>query len=132
MRAAIWMSPPISATFWANLLRDTWGIAILPVCSPGTIPSSATSWDRLNRKPVHGSGLILLPGLQFRRRERGLVRRIRKMLCLKTESVALLIHFPALAAQGPIQEIPRVKLDSRLVGQRFQDSPRFGIAHPRG
>ena len=70
-------------------------------------PSSRT----VDRRRVVG-----LPGTEDRRRELGLVRRVREVLGLQRKAIALAVLPATRAVQRAVEEVARVELDPRLVG----------------
>ena len=70
------------------------------------------------------------PRPKNRRRERGLVGRIGKMLSLQAETIAMLVSLSSLADVASIQEVACVKLHTGLGSQNFQDPARGRLVYP--
>src|SRR5215211_389941 len=83
-------------------------------------------------EPVDGGGLVPLAGRQHGRREVRVVGRVRVVLGLQGEPVALPVHPAAGADQRPVQEVAGVELDARLVGDDLQDPAAPGLDDPGG
>src|SRR5579859_6376135 len=81
-----------------------------------------------HRKPQNRRGVKRSARKQGSRRKSRVIRRIREMLRLQAERIALFVNLAALPVRGPVQKIPRVKLDARLRRQHFQDAPALRIA----
>ena len=81
-----------------------------------------------NQKLIDGPGSVLVPCFQQGGRELGLVDRVRKILGLKTEGVAVIIAGIALSRHLILQEISCIKLDSGQVRITFQH-PAAGRVH---
>lgn len=74
--------------------------------------------------------IVLLARPQQHRREVGLIDRVGPVLGLQAETAVLRVDRSTLALQGAIQEVARVKLDSRLGGVHLQDPPAAAMMHP--
>ena len=61
------------------------------------------------------------------RRERRLIHGIGIVLRLEAEAGTLPVHHPALAGDGAVEEVPRVKLNAGFGGPDFHLAARFGI-----
>src|ERR1700733_15822237 len=83
----------------------------------------------VRQKSKRGGAFKLFARLQNHRRELGLVRRIRKMLCLQTKSRSTRVRLSALAVRRAVQEIAAVKLNPRFRGGYFQHAMRERILH---
>src|SRR6187399_1123607 len=59
-------------------------------------------------------------GPENHRRERRLVRRIGKVLCLETKAVALPINMAVLAGERAVEKISGVELHAGLGGQNLE------------
>src|SRR5579864_2205502 len=81
---------------------------------------------------VHGRAVKFLAGLEHRRRKIWLVRRIGKVLRLKTQPAAKRIFFPAFALDGPVQKIACIELDAGLVGENLQHASAGRFFNARG
>src|SRR5262245_2637593 len=77
----------------------------------------------LRRKLEHRRRLVLPAFFQNRRREVRLIRRIRKMLCLEAEAVALVVGLAAFALHLR-EKVADVKLHARLGRPDFHHAAR--------
>ena len=68
----------------------------------------------------------VLAGLQLRRGEVGVVRRIRKVLRFETQRSAKRV-FAANAANAAVQEVAGIELDSGLICGDVEDAARLGV-----
>src|SRR6266508_2533857 len=82
-------------------------------------------------EPVDGGRVVLLARPQHGRREVVMVGRVRVVLGLQRQAVALPVHPAAGADQGAVQEVARVELDARLVGEDLQDPAASRVGQPR-
>src|SRR6266852_946172 len=85
----------------------------------------------LDREPVDRRRAVRLSGPQHGGRKLRLIRRIGKVLRLKTERRAPPVHLALLAVDRPAQVIPGVKLHAWLAGEHFHDPSAARIVHPR-
>src|ERR687888_1712241 len=76
--------------------------------------------------------LVQLAGGQHGRGEVGVVGGVGVVLGLQGEAVALPVHVPAGADQRAVQEVSRVELQARLVGEDLQDAAAARVARPGG
>ena len=67
-------------------------------------------------KLVDRRGVVAMPRLEFGGREIGMVRRVRKVLCLQAERVTMVVNFAVFARDRAVQEVSGVELHSRLQG----------------
>ena len=75
---------------------------------------------------------IILPGLDQRRREVRLVRRIRVVLRLQAEAAAALVRTSALSLQLPVEKIARVELHARFGGRDLEGPAGLRLDDSRG
>src|SRR5207249_4014195 len=101
-----------------------------PAATRGARDASAPS--RLNPKPVDGARAILFPRTQDRRRERGLVGRVGKVLRLHGEAGAAPVDNALLPAQRAVQEVAGIKLQSRLGRGNLHHPAGYGLVHMCG
>src|SRR6266545_1378203 len=86
----------------------------------------------VGRELVDRGGLVELAGREHGRREVRVVGRVRVVLGLEGEAVALPVHPSAGPHQRPVQEVARVELQARLVGDDLEDAAAARLDHPRG
>ena len=65
----------------------------------------------------HRHAVEFLSGLQFSRREVGVIGRIRKMLGLQAKRKSRFVDMAVLAGNRPIEMVPGVELRSRFCGE---------------
>src|SRR6266542_4614565 len=118
-----------AAVVWRNSRRVVMGRLLERMRNDAVAPRIACSG--LDGKLVDGLRAILLPGVQGRRREVGLVRRIGEVLCLHREAVAVPVDYPVLPAQRAVQKVPRVELHARLRGVDLHHPAGRRLVHPR-
>lgn len=69
---------------------------------------------------------VLLAGLQGSGRPVGLVGSVRIFLGLKADGAAEIVNHALLTGDGPVKEVARIDLDSRLIGVLFQGYAGLG------
>src|SRR5882672_410489 len=84
--------------------------------APESGPAFTSPTGLPTRKLEDRGRLILLPRLQHRRGKSGMVGRVGEMLGLQTETIAKVVDLSAFSLNRPIEEVPAVKLNARLVG----------------
>src|SRR6266511_3423069 len=98
----------------------------------GTSSCGRSTRSVVGGEPVDGGRVVLVAGLQDGRREVVMVRRVRVVLGLQGQAVALPVGPAAGADQGPVQEVAGVELDARLVSEDLQDAPASRVRQPCG
>src|ERR1700686_3728116 len=93
----------------------------------GTVLHAETPSPRAGAELKYRHTMKFLSRLQFRRRELGVVRRVREMLGLQIKCESWLIHVPLLAGNRPIEVIPRIELHSRLGREHSQNASARGL-----
>src|ERR671920_878522 len=81
-------------------------------------------------EPVDAGGVVALAGAQHGRREVGVVGRVRVVLGLQGQAVALAVGAAAGPDQGAVEEVARVELDAGLVGEDLQHPPAARVLEP--
>src|SRR6476620_9648059 len=112
---------------------DSWSWSarwkVLPVTPAGAMPSCV---DLVDGEGVGRCFAELLAGAEDGRREVGLVGRVREVLGLEAEAVALAVGAAGCADERAGQEIAGVELDARLGGTDFEAAPGCRLADNRG
>jgi hypothetical protein len=83
------------------------------------LPASATSGCG---KSIPRGVAIRLPGIEPRRRIVRTIRRVRIVLRFQAQRVVLAMNAAIFSGHGAVEEIARIKLDSRLIGQKLKDA----------
>src|SRR5215212_2361860 len=81
-------------------------------------------------EPVDAGGVVALAGAQHGRREVWVVGRVREVLGLQGQAVALAVGAAAGPDQGPVEEVAGVELDAGLVGEDLQHPPAARVLQP--
>src|SRR4030081_3083366 len=89
-------------------------------------PPSGTHTERVDRPRAE-----FLTRPQHRRRKRGLIGRVGKVLRLQTESSAMPVSPPFLAAYGAVEEIAGIELCARLRGIHVERAAVGRLGHAR-
>src|SRR5215213_5561525 len=94
-----------------------------------TLPGTGSARS-VGGEPVDRSGVVALAGAQHGRREVGVVGRVRVVLGLQSQAVALAVGAAAGPDQGAVEEVARVELDAGLVGEDLQYPPAARVLQP--
>src|SRR5215469_6511695 len=86
-------------------------------------PTVTTCAALAGGKPVNGGGVEGLARLQLGRRKRRVIGRVRKVLRLQAECIAMVVNLTAGAGNASVEEVASIELDSRLIGEYFQHAP---------
>src|SRR5438093_5839562 len=79
------------------------------------------------REAVNGRRRVAGARLQNRRREGGLVRRVREMLGLEAEGGPPLVGPASLPLDAAVEKVPRVELHARLGRLDLHDAAARGV-----
>src|SRR5262249_13823801 len=90
------------------------------------------SWLLRSRRELEDRRRVqLLPRPKDRGREVRVVGRVREVLRLQREPVALAVRVAARPVDRPVEEVARVELDPRLRGQEVEVAVRRGVVYVR-
>src|SRR6266705_1099367 len=85
----------------------------------------------LSGEAEDNSVLVHLARFEDYRRKAGVVRRVGVVLGFHAEAVAEFVNFSPLAGQTAVEEIARVKLQTRLGREHFEDAAGGRLMHAR-
>src|SRR5690349_15973877 len=107
------------------------GPAVSVAIQPYPVLSLHVVRDSSCAERVHRLRSVLLPRPQHHRRKTRMVRRIRKVLSLETESAAMPVTAAVLSGNAAVEEVAGVELHAGLSGVHFQGTSRHRLEDAR-